>query len=131
MSDDERVLFEDLKHVRNALTHPGLFGKTTEAEFPDFHAEPVWSETTVRGKMKRVGQSHAGFAEHPEDLGVEDAKKAVEIALLHAERFEHLLGAKNAVLFGAINPKTGAKIAATKILSRMKTRYFDTIWGVK
>ena len=40
-NDAERVLFEDLKHVRNALTHPGLFGKTTEAEYPDYHADPV------------------------------------------------------------------------------------------
>jgi hypothetical protein len=130
MSDAERVLFEDLKHVRNALTHPGLFGKTTEAEYPDFHADPVWSETTVKGKLKRMGPSHAGFAEHPEDLSVEDAKKAVEIALRHAERFEQLLGAKNAVLFGATNSKTGEVRAAAKILSHKKKRYFDAIWGI-
>ena len=131
INDAERVLFEDLKHVRNALTHPGLFGKTTEAEYPDFHGEPVWSETVIKGKLKRVGPSHAGFAEHPEDLSVEDAKKAVEIALRHAERFEQLLGAKNAVLFGATNPRTGDKRAATKILSGMKKRHFDALWGAE
>lgn len=130
-SENEHGLFEDLKHVRNALTHPGLFGKTTEAEFPDFDAPAAWSETTVRGKMKRGGKSVAGFAEHPEDLGVEDAKKAVEIALRHAERFEQLLGAKNAVLFGASNPRTGEKRAAIKILSRMKKRHFDALWERK
>jgi hypothetical protein len=132
VSDAERVLFEDLKHVRNALTHPGLFGKTVEAEYPDFHAEPVWSETTIKGKLKRGGVSHAGFAEHPEDLSVEDAKKAVEIALRHAERFEQLLGAKDgSILFGAISSKTGDKRAAARILSKKKKRYFDEIWGVK
>ena len=131
MSDDERILFEDLKHVRNALTHPGLFGKTTEAEFPDYHAPAAWSETTVRGKMRREAKSLAGFSEHPEDLGVEDAKKAVEIALRHAERFEQLLGAKNIVLFGAINPRTGEKRPASKILARMKKRHFDALWGAK
>ena len=79
--------------------------------------------------MKRGGQSHAGFAEHPEDLGVEDARKAVEIALRHAERFQQLLGAKNTVLFGATDPRTGETRAAAKILSRMKQRHFDVLWG--
>jgi hypothetical protein len=81
--------------------------------------------------MKRGEKALAGFAEHPEDLGVEDAKKAVEIALRHAERFERLLGAKNVVLFGASDPRTGEKRAAAKILSRMKKRHFDALWGAK
>ena len=128
-SEPERGLFEDLKHVRNALTHPGLFGKSTEAAFPDFHAEAVWSQTTVSGKMKREGKSHARFAEHPEDLGAEDARKAVEIALRHSARFEELLGAKNAVMFGVPSTRTGEKRAASRILARMKKRHFDAVWG--
>jgi hypothetical protein len=62
-------------------------------------------------------------------LSVEDAKKSIEIALRHAQRFEELLGASNAVLFGATNPKTGEIRAATKILSKMKRRYFDSLWA--
>jgi hypothetical protein len=130
ITDAERELFEDLKHVRNALTHPGLFGKTVEAEYPDFHAQPAWSETTFKGKMKRP-KSRAGFAEHPEDLSVEDAQKAVEIALLHADRFEQIFAAKNAVLFGATSAQTGNQRSAAKVLSTRKKRYFDAIWNVK
>ena len=68
MSDNQRFLFEDLKHVRNALTHLGLFGKTTETEFPDLDAEAVWSETTVNGKMKRGSRLHAGFGSTPREV---------------------------------------------------------------
>jgi hypothetical protein len=59
VTDEQRFLFEDLKHVRNALTHPGLFRKTVQAEYPDIHVPAAWSETTVTGKMKR-GKSRAG-----------------------------------------------------------------------
>ena len=44
--------------------------------------------------MNGIAAAIHAFAEHPEDLSVEDAKKAVEIALRHAERFEQLFGAQ-------------------------------------
>jgi hypothetical protein len=115
INENERLLFEDLKHVRNALTHPGIFGKRVEAEYADYHVPPTWSKTTVSGKMKRREKPLVGFAEHPEDLGIDDARRAVEIALRHAERFEQLIGAKGKdVLFGVSDPRTGKRRTANR-----------------
>jgi hypothetical protein len=127
-TDKQLGLFEDLRNIRNALTHPGMFGRKTEAGYEDFDSPlPVTSKTTFSGKMKRGKSSIAGFAEHPEELENQDARKAVEIALRHAERFEQLLGSKNAVLFGRINSRTGMATAADVTLSRMR-RHFDGVW---
>lgn len=125
--DNELRLFEDLRHVRNALTHPSMFEKRTEAEYPDFHSEPVRSHTVVSGKMAR-SKPLARFAQHPEDLSQDDARKAVEIALRHAERFEYLVGCKNEHLFGVVNWRTGRIESATRVLARLRTRHFDSLW---
>lgn len=126
-SNDQRRLFEDLQTVRNALTHPGIFGVETIKEFADYSSPALSSQETIRGKMRRTDSV---FAEHPEKLSQKDAKKAVEIALRHAERFEQLFSAPGKTYFSRINPRTGVVQSPTSVLARMRKRYFDSIWVV-
>ena len=126
-NDEQRCLFEELKTVRNALTHPGLFGVQTNSEYPDFDSPPLSSRKTFSGKMRRVRNAFASFAEHPGDLDLDDARKAVEIALRHAERFEQLFGSLNSIEFGRTDSR-GKRQRASMVLSRIPRRHFDSIW---
>lgn len=126
-TDGQRELFEDLKTVRNALTHPGIFGIEITAHSPDFESPPTSTRKTVHGKMRR--RKGGVFAEHPEELGRNDAKKAVEIALRHAARFEELFFSGGSAYFSRINTRTGKVVSAAGLLARMRGRYFDTKWA--
>ncbi len=123
-NDAQRQLFEDLCTVRNALTHPGIFGVERVEGFADYSSPALSSDQTIYGKMR----PQKTFANHPADLVREDARKAVEIALRHAERFEQLFGRQGATLFGRVNPRTGAAQNPTDVLARMRPRYFVSIW---
>jgi len=78
--------------------------------------------------MRAPTRTVARLAQHPSDLGREDARKAVEIALRHAQRFEELFGREGACLFGRVNPRTNRAESATTVLKRMRRRCFDALW---
>jgi hypothetical protein len=127
-SDEQYFLFEELRTVRNALTHPGIFGVETVEEFADYSSPALSSRKTIHGKMRRHKNSSGTFAEHPTDLGREDARKAVEIALRHAMRFEQLFCSQGSTYFSRINPQTGVVQSPASVLARMRRRHFDSIW---
>ena len=127
-TDAQLGLFEDLRTVRNALTHPGIFGIGTTERFRDHSTAAISSRRTARGKMKRSRKPSAAFPEHPADLDRQDANKAVEIAVRHAERFEELFSPPGATYFSRINPRTGATQNPAQVLARMRSRHFDAIW---
>lgn len=125
-TQDEFNLFEELRTLRNALTHPGIFGMQTENRFTKDSTVANSSRKIIYGKMHRTKSAVAGFAQHPDDLGRDDGRKAVEIALRHAERMEKLFS-PGFTYFSRINPRTGKVQHATKMLARMK-RHFDGVW---
>ncbi len=127
-NEKQHQLFEDLRNVRNALTHPGIFGFLCVEQYSDYSGLPVSSRQTVEGKMRTPKQAVAKFVEHPEDLQRKDALKAVEIALRHAERLEQLFGRKGTYLFGRVNSRTNRPESPTEVLARMRGRYFDAHW---
>jgi hypothetical protein len=127
-SDDQHRLFENLQTVRNALTHPGIFGVETIEQFADHFSPPLTSAKKHRGKMRSPKNVLSVFARHPAELGREDAKKAVEIALRHAARFDELFCSRGLCNFSRIDPQTRVIQSPSKMLSRMRLRYFDSIW---
>lgn len=127
-TDEQFQLFEDLRTARNALTHPGIFGIETTEQFEDYSTPAVSSRKTIRSKMRRSKKSGNAFAEHPAELDRQDARKAVEIALRHAERFEELFSPPGATYFSRINPLTKTVQSPAQVLARMRPRYFDAIW---
>jgi hypothetical protein len=127
-NDDQYSLFEDLKTMRNALTHPGIFGVETVQEFADLDSPALSSKRTVLGKMRRHKRSRGAFGEHPSELGRDDARKAVEIALRHAVRLDELLCRKGETYFSRIVPQTGKIQSPATVLARKRHRYFDALW---
>jgi hypothetical protein len=128
-NDGQRRLFEELRALRNALTHPGIFGVQRVEEFPDLSDGPaVSSREVIYGKMRPRKDAIAKFAGTLAVLGREDGRKAVEIALRHAERFEQLFGRPGACLFGRINPRSNVEQSPTTVLARMNRRFFDSPW---
>ena len=48
-NDSQRILFEELRTVRNALTHPRIFGSERVSTYTDQPADgPVWTRETPR-----------------------------------------------------------------------------------
>ena len=128
-SESQRQLFEDLRCVRNALTHPGIFGVEREERFSGFADEkPMSSQTRVVERLNPRRRSVANFASTLGTLGREDAHKAVEIAVRHAGRFEQLFGRPGACLFGRLTRRNQPQ-NPDAILAAMKRRYFDAAWS--
>lgn len=125
-TEGQRHLFEELRRVRNALTHPGIFSFNTVEQFADFDGPPLSSTRTVTGKM-RPGAARV-FVGHPADLGKEDARKAVEIALRHAQRLAELFCSNGETYFSRINPQTKKVQDPSSVLASMRKRYFDEAW---
>jgi hypothetical protein len=123
---DQFNLFEELKTLRNALTHPGVFGIETEERFAKDSRTASSCKKKIHGKMRRTKSAVAGFAQHPDDLDKADGLKAVEIALRHAERMEELFS-PGSTHFSRINPRTGKVHNPAKVLAGMK-RHFDEVW---
>ena len=125
-TDDQRQLFEDLRRVRNALTHPGIFSIETVERFAELDGPPLSSTTASTGKM--ASRPSGAFANHPADLGKEDARKAVEIALRHAQRFAELFCPNGETYFSRIDPQTNKVQDPTTALAKMRRRHFDAVW---
>ncbi len=78
-TDTQRQLFDELRKVRNALTHPGIFGLELRQEFTDLSAAtPRRSTKTIHGKLKPPQGAVARFASTLGELGCDDARKAVD-----------------------------------------------------
>jgi hypothetical protein len=128
-NEGQRQLFEELRALRNALTHPGIFGVERMQEFADLSDGPALSSREViYGQMRPPKDPIAKFAGTLAVLGREDGRKALEIALRHAERFEELFGRPEACLFGRINPRSNLAQSPTTVLAHMKHRFFDSPW---
>jgi len=128
-NERQRQLFEELRVLRNALTHPGIFGVERVEEFADRSGGPaVSSREVIHGTMHPPRDPIAKFAGTLAVLGREDGRKAAEIALRHAERFDQLFGRPQACLFGRINPRSNVPQSPKTVLARMKHRFFDSPW---
>jgi hypothetical protein len=127
-NDNQRRLFEELRTVRDALTHPGIFSVVRVEHFADYSSPALSTRETIDGRMQAPKKALAKFAQHPKRLGPHDARKAVEIALRHSQRFEELFDRQGACLFGRVNASANRGETAAIVLKRMKRRHFDALW---
>ena len=125
----QRQLFDELRTLRNALTHPGIFTVERVEEFANLSEGSALSSCQViHGKILPRKNTIAKFANSLVAFNREDGRKAVEIALRHAERFEQMFGQPGRCLFGRVNPRTKTVQSPTMVLARMRGRFFDSQW---
>lgn len=131
-NDNQRQLFDDLRSVRDALTHPGIFSVERFEEWEDFSSgSPLSSREAFVGGLRAPKNTIARFAQSLSAMGRDDAKKAVEIALRHAERLEQLFGrpaSKTSGLFGRLDSR-GRFQSAAAVLKGGRRRFFDAEWA--
>jgi hypothetical protein len=101
-SDNQYKLFEELKRVRDGLTHPVPFGTELEKEIllqQELEDGIVFTKSRPIGEPKQIGSAImnfsskaavADFNRNPRLLGNADAEKALEILLCHLSKSVHM-----------------------------------------
>lgn len=137
-TEEQFILFQDLKKVRDALTHPIPIGTEVEKEIlvekifkngsKYFEAGRLSEEETIESKMKlNSSKSIANFSENPTMLNVVDASKSLEIMILHLARLKNLLD-KRAASWFAFNEIESNEIVPIENILNSLDRKFEKIW---
>ena len=139
-SDNQYKLFEELKKVRDGLTHPVPFGTELEKEIllrQRSENGTVLTESLAIGEPKQIGSANmnfspkeavAGFNQNPSLLGNEDAERALEIMLCHLSKLENTFFGRVTTWFAFYERKSKGLLSTKDLLSRINRR-FESIWA--
>lgn len=129
------ALFEDLKKLRDGLTHPRPVAMERRQEVLEQREEEGGALTVSRLLEEKLTEGFvkmngiASFTEDPTRLSAEDAEQAFEIALLHLVRFEAIAGETHSGWFDVYDEETNT-IRTPEDLLRVISRRFGDLWPV-
>lgn len=137
-SDDQRQLFLDLKHARDGLTHPTKFGRDEAEEvlgrfeggdgLRGTVSRPIREASALRPQLLRGEKSVANFSPTPTELTEDDAKKAVEIMLLHLLRVEEVFFERENSQLCIYDPASNGILTPRQMLA-LVGRHFAHEWS--
>lgn len=128
-------LYEDLRKVRNGLTHPEPFGSEVTYEVVREQGDRECEIRRQIGEDKPLKQNWlvtpkkaiASFNQRPDKLGGKDAEQALEILLHHLSRINHLFFKDRSSWF-SIYDKENKRILSPKLLLETMNCRFKKIW---
>jgi len=132
-------LFEELKKMRDGLTHPVPFGTEIEKEIllrQRLENGTVLTESIAIGDTKQIGSANmnfspkeavAGFNQNPSLLGNEDAERTLEIMLCHLSRLEEIFFRRVTTWFAFYERKSNGLLSTKDLLNKIHRR-FENIW---
>lgn len=137
-SEDQFILFADLKKLRDGLTHPRPIGRERRQEI--LQEEEIDDARLTVSRLleeKLLGtnlfvnreKTIASFTEDPIRLTIEDAEKAFEITLLHLIRLEEIAWGKPSGWFDLYDDETNLTQTPRDLL-RLIPRRFESIWPI-
>ncbi len=134
-SEGEWKLFEDLKKLRNGLTHPRPVGRQSrheilekkEADDIKLTVSRQLEEKLINAEVFVNKSGIASFTEDPTRLCPEDAEKAFEIALLHLARLEEVTLGPHSGWFDIFDEDAGTTRSPPDLLRRLP-RHFADVW---
>lgn len=134
-TDDQFQLYEDLRKVRNGLTHPKPFGREVTSEVLREQSENECKISRQIGEDRLLkpdwlvapNKAIASFNQRPDKLGKEDAEIAFEILLHHLSRFEELFFNNRTTWFGVYDKASKQGLYPKNLLNAMNCR-FKQIW---
>jgi len=132
-------LYEDLRKVRNGLTHPEPFGREMNYEVLREQGDRVGFYCEIRrqiGKDRLLkpnrlvdpNKAIASFNQRPDNLGKKDAEQALEILLHHLSRINDFF-LKGRSSWFSIYDKENKRILSPKLLLETINCRFKRIWG--
>jgi hypothetical protein len=138
-TDNQRQLFEDLKRVRDGLTHPVPFGTELEEEIllsQEVGSSAYLTKAQPCGEPKQIGsdimnfskeKAIAGFNQNPFLLEKADAEIALEIMLCHLCRIQRIFFQRTVTWFSVYDKQANKTLTIDVFLSTI-TRRFESIW---
>ncbi len=118
----QRQLFQDLRRLRNELTHSRPVGM-------ELRRSNVLQALAVRliepDRQVNAGRCVANFVQTPDWLGREDAEQAFEILIRHLIRLEEIGGI--GLSFAIFDERTMEHLAPVNLLSKFTCR-FEEAW---
>lgn len=130
-------LFEDLKKVRDGLTHPIPFGTEIETEIITQEKTPngVYTESRQIGEGKQLKpdwlvyqrRAVAQFGVSAGSLERKDAEQALEILLRHLVRLEDIFFERRTTWFGFYDDSTSRLLSTEDLIKTINCR-FDQVW---
>lgn len=131
-------LFEDLKRVRDGLTHPRPFGTEREFEIITHEETADGIIYTVRrpvGEGKEIdpdwlvhgSRAVAQFESSPDKLERKDAEQALEILLRHLIRLEEIFFQRRTTWFGFYDDSVDCLLSTEELLETINCR-FEQAW---
>lgn len=137
-SESQLQLFEDLKKLRDGLTHPRPSGLKSTMEILEETRNLTGVSTVGRsvgepvvlnaGRFVNAGRTIADFSPIPEGLAWNDADQAVEIMLWHLSRIDALFFGGPSTWF-AVYDHQAKEIRPAVDLLRRSTQRFAQWWG--
>lgn len=137
-SEEQYILFADLKKLRDGLTHPRPVGRERRQEV--LQEEEMDDTRLIVSRLleeRLLGadlfvnreRTIASFTEDPTRLTTEDAEKAFEIALLHLIRLEEIAYGEHSGWFDVYDEETN-RVQTQEDLLRVIPRRFEAVWPV-
>ena len=138
-SDNQYKLFEELKRVRDGLTHPVPFGTELEEEIllrQELEDSIVFTKSLPIGEPKQIGSvimnfspkgAIANFNQNPRLLANTDAEQALEILLCHLSRLEGTFFGRATTWFAFYETMSNSLLSLKDLLGRINRR-FENIW---
>jgi hypothetical protein len=134
---EQHQLFEDLKKVRDRLTHPIPFGTEIEEEIVMqreiangliyTRSRPSSREKILKPNWLVSDKPVANFKPSPERLNREDAEQALEILLRHLMRLEDIFFEGRTSWFGFYDDSKNCLLSTEELLKTIKCR-FEKVW---
>jgi hypothetical protein len=136
-AETEFQMFEDLRKLRNALTHPKPAGIERSRRIVSRRKVKGFTSTIAKavGSPRVLNPEHlthgkkavAQFATSPFAIGHADAEQAVEILLCHMARFDERFFGRGSTRFAMFDETTGKLKTARDLLNGLP-RKFASEW---